>query len=53
MKESTREDRGVLNHKTSKVEGKTVEQTNNHGVKVREAENGAFTKNSITWNTGY
>ena len=34
MKESTGEDRGVLNHKASNVEGKTVEQTNNHRVKV-------------------
>ena len=28
MKESTGEERGVLNHKTSNVEGKTDEQTN-------------------------
>ena len=38
-----------MNHKTSNVEGKTVEQTNNQGEKVREAENGGFTKNSRTW----
>ena len=29
MKESTGEERGVLNHKTPKVEGKTDEQANN------------------------
>ena len=28
MKESAGEERGVLNHKTSSVEGKTYEQTN-------------------------
>ena len=49
MKESAREDRWVANHKTSKVEGKTIEQTNNQGVKVREQGKGGFTKNSRTW----
>ena len=39
MKESAGEERGVLNHKTPNVEGKTDEQTNNQGMKVREAEN--------------
>jgi len=39
----------VLNHKTPNVEGKTDEQTNNQGMKVREAENGGSTKNSRTW----
>ena len=49
MKESTREERGVLNHKTPTIEGKTDEQTNNQRMKVREAENGGSTKNSRTW----
>ena len=49
MKESAREERAVLNHKTPNSEGKTDEQTNNQGMKVREAENEGFTKNSRTW----
>ena len=49
MKELAGEERGVLNHKTPNVEGKTDEQTNNQGMKVREAENGGSTKNSRTW----
>ena len=49
MKESTGEERGVLNHKTPNVEGKTDEQANNQGMKVKEAKNGGSTKNSKTW----
>ena len=49
MKESAREERGVLNHKTPNVEGKLDEQTNNQGMEVREAEKGGSTKNPRTW----
>ena len=49
MKESVGEERGLFNHKTFSVEGKTYEQTNNQGLKVREAENGGSIKNSETW----
>jgi hypothetical protein len=41
--------REVMNSKTSKVEGKTIEQSDTHGGKAREEEKRDFTKNSKTW----
>jgi len=38
MKESAVEIRELLSSKTTKVEGKIVEQANNQGVKAREEE---------------
>jgi hypothetical protein len=48
-KESVVEIRDVLSSKTSKVEGKAVEQADTQGVKERVEEKGGFTKNSKTW----
>jgi hypothetical protein len=41
--------REVMNSKTSKAEGKTIEQVDTHGGKAREEEKRDFTKNSKTW----
>jgi hypothetical protein len=49
MKESVVEIRDVLSSKTSKDEGKAVEQADTQGVKARDEEKGGFTKNSKTW----
>jgi hypothetical protein len=49
MKESVVKIRDVLSSKTSKVEGKAVEQADTQGVKARDEEKGGFTKNSKTW----
>ena len=50
MKESVVKIRDVLSSKTSKVEGKAVEQADTQGVKARDEEKGGFTKNSKTSN---
>jgi hypothetical protein len=48
-KESVVEIRDGLSSKTSKVEGKAVEQAYTQGVKSRDEEKGGFTNNSKTW----
>jgi hypothetical protein len=47
--ESVVEIRDVMSSKTSKAEGKTVEQEDTQGVKARDEEKRDFTKNSKTW----
>jgi hypothetical protein len=38
-----------MNSKTSKAEGKTIEQADTQGMKARDEEKKDFTKNSKTW----
>jgi hypothetical protein len=47
--DSVVEIRDVMNSKTSKAEGKTIEQKDTQGVKARDEEKRDFTKKSKTW----